>query len=128
MYKNYFKLFAVVVLVTLFSAVNAQQRKGHSAREDRKGEMLEMMQKQLDLTNDQVAKIKKVDEKYAAEEKALQEQQKALREKQRALMDKKKAEVEKVLTPEQKQKLDEFKAKRQDMRKDRRENRQDFDN
>lgn len=86
------------------SIVNAQEKHDH------KNHSLEKFKKELNLSDDQVAKIQKINASYKDEKDAL-------RSKMDEIRNKEKAEIEKILNPEQLKKLQELKEKRKEDKK-----------
>lgn len=83
----------------------------------KKEKMIERLTENLDLSNDQVEAIKKIDQSFEAEEKQIEDQIKALRDQKKEIMKAKKAEIDKVLTDDQKAKLNEMKKERRAKRR-----------
>jgi len=112
----------VLVLVSVFVInVSAQNpnRNSRMTAEERAAKRTEMMTKQLDLTEDQQAKIKEINLKHFQErpnhQRQVREERRQNRENMRSQMTARDAELKEVLTPEQYEKWQE---KKQETRKD----------
>ncbi|MDR0230746.1 MAG: DUF4890 domain-containing protein [Dysgonamonadaceae bacterium] len=112
----------VLVLVFVFVInVSAQNpnRKSRMTAEERAAKRTEMMTKQLDLTEDQQAKIKEINLKHFQErpnhQRQVREERRQNRENMRSQMTARDAELKEVLTPEQYEKWQE---KKQETRED----------
>ncbi len=117
------RLAAVAVLLTFGLALMAQSEQAPGPPQGRRGQMmqtpeerLDRLSKDLNLTDDQKAKIKPILEKEADQRKALMEDQSTSREDRRAkfmeLQQKTHEDIKAVLTPDQQKKLDEMRPRR----------------
>lgn len=79
--------------------------------EKRAGKLTERMTDNLNLSPEQTAKVKAINERYAEKEKALHESAQKQRDERKALFDAKQKEIDQVLNPEQLKKRDEQKQK-----------------
>lgn len=112
--------------VALFATVSIGLAQDTSAKnEDRphrwqhkRGDRLERLTKALDLTPDQVAKIKPIFEQARPQMKAARQESK---QKMEAIRENTMAQIRPILTPAQQQKFDAIKKAREDMRKARQE-------
>lgn len=104
--KNLKMMLAATLIVTGATMVNAQDakkkdcdhdHKAHSSHYE-KGEHVEKMKAELELTDEQVAKIKEIHAKRA-------EEKKALKDKMHELHKAEKEEIKEVLTEEQREKM-----------------------
>lgn len=77
-----------------------------------KKKMLERLTETLNLTAEQVQKIKEIDQSFEPQEKPIDDQIKALMEQKREIMKAKKAQIGAILTQEQKDKLKELRQQK----------------
>lgn len=121
--KNLKMILAATLIVAGATMVNAQDAKNkncdhaHKAHAGhyKKGDHLEKMKAELELTDEQVVKIKEIHAKRAEEKKALKEKMKTLSKAERE-------EIKAVLTEEQREKMKEIKEKRQEKFKEHKAN------
>ena len=110
----------VLVLVSLFTLTVSAQRPDKKSRmtaEERASKRTEMMTKQLNLTEEQQAKIGEINLKHsqqtAGNQKQARERMRQNRENRNARMEARDAELKEVLTPEQ---FEKWQAQRSEMR------------
>jgi periplasmic protein CpxP/Spy len=115
-------LFSAMLAASTLLAVQARAEDGaggpppagEKQKGPRPGERLKQMAEKLDLSDEQVAKIKAIFEAEAQEIKALRkdgEPTPEKREQMKAIREKIKAEIDAVLTPEQREKAEAMRAK-----------------
>ena len=92
--------------------------------EKRAEKATERMTQDLQLSPEQAAKVKAINEQYAQKEKALYDNAQKQREEKKALFDAKQKEIEQVLTPQQRQKQQaqrqQLQGRRDEMKNERR--------
>ena len=121
--KNLKMILAATLIVAGATMLNAQDAKKKDCNHDHKahavhyekGDHLEKMKAELELTDEQVVKIKEIHAKRAEEKKALKEKMKTLSKAERE-------EIKAVLTEEQREKMKEIKEKRQEKFKEHKAN------
>lgn len=119
------KITLIVSMLVLISMVSAQEPQGQKRgpKGDRAEMKIEKLQEHLELTDDQVADLKKLSEDMKPEFEEIRNDESLERpDKMRAhadLIEKRDAEVAKILTEEQLTKLEELKEKRKAKRKER---------
>lgn len=121
--KNLKMILAATLIVAGATMLNAQDAKKKDCNHDhkahaghyKKGDHLEKMKAELELTDEQVVKIKEIHAKRAEEKKALKEKMKTLSKAERE-------EIKAVLTEEQREKMKEIKEKRQEKFKEHKAN------
>jgi len=102
--KRLLLLGLILTSTVAFSQVKDQQKPTKEEIEKKKQDFQDKMNKELNLTPEQIQQINAIDQKYKGQEDALKDQLKTLKEN-------KKAEIDKVLTDEQKLKLKDMKQK-----------------
>lgn len=92
--------------------------------EKRAEKATERMTQNLQLSPEQTAKVKAINEQYAQKEKALHDNAQKQRDEKKALFDAKQKEIDQVLTPEQRQKQQaqrqQLQGRRDEMKNERR--------
>ncbi len=91
-----------------------------SIHEERKRKMFDRLTERLDLTNDQMNKIKKLETDYYPQLKKLRKEMSEVREKHHQLLEEKREKMKEILTTEQVKKLE---AIRKESRKKHRKKR-----
>ncbi|APD05680.1 hypothetical protein UJ101_00127 [Flavobacteriaceae bacterium UJ101] len=104
--------------------ISVQER--DSIHEERKKRMMDRLTEKLDLTEDQIRKIKELDASYSPQLKVLRTEMFESRKKHHQLMEEKKIKMKEILTPEQVQKLESMR-KRRDHRKEDRDHKEKHD-
>jgi Spy/CpxP family protein refolding chaperone len=111
-------------MLATISLANAQDAKGQdeqNRRHHRRGNPMEHMTRNLDLTPDQQAKIQPILDQAKPQ---LIAARKESMEKVKAIRDNTRSQIRPLLTPEQQQKFDALQKAREDMRKARQEMRE----
>lgn len=98
-----YKLLLVLMFSGFAMNVSAQTK-------EKKESSLELMKKELNLSDEQVVSIQKIHESYANDKKAL-------RAKMNEIRSKEKAEIEKILSPDQLKKLEALKEQKKSSKK-----------
>lgn len=106
------KSFLYVLLLVFSFGTSLMAQEYHHGHKKDKGEMIEMMKKKLDLTDQQVNEIKAIAAKYKDQEEALKSKMKSLHGEFKKLREQKKSEIDKVFNAEQKAKIQKMKAER----------------
>lgn len=83
---------------------------GHGKHD--KGQMVEQLKADLDLSDEQVEKLKVLHEKHMTERQEFKEESQGYKEKRKAMQEKHLAEMKEILTEEQYNKFLELKAER----------------
>lgn len=99
----------VLVMTVSFAVAQAPAKDGDGPRKHDKGQMVEKMKTDLDLTDDQVKKLEALEAKSKAERDEMNKENK---EERQALQEKHKAEMKEILTKDQYIKLLELQNKR----------------
>ena len=98
-----YKLLLVLMFSGFAMNVSAQTK-------EKKESSLELMKKELNLSDEQVGRIQQIHESYANDKKAL-------RAKMNEIRSKEKAEIEKILSPDQLKKLEALKEQKKSSKK-----------
>ncbi len=111
--KNLIVLVAMVMTIgVLFAQPPKGQGQGQKGERMHEPPSVEQMQKDLDLTDEQVVQLQQLRMKGEKERAAMQKQKEANREKMKEAHESRKAAFEAILTPEQLEKLKTIRAER----------------
>lgn len=105
-------LFVAALLLGTVAMAQEGKERAKLTPEERCEKKMEKMDEQLDLSDDQVAKIKAIHMANSDKMEAKRAEMKKLKDEMKVMRDASKAEIEKVLTDDQKEKLKEIEAKR----------------
>lgn len=105
----------MMTLSIAFAQAPAEDGHGHGKHD--KGQMIEKLKADLNLSDEQVEQLTALHEKHKAERQEFKEENQEYKEKRKALQDKHMAEMKEILTEEQYNKLLELKAEHRKNRK-----------
>ncbi len=137
------KYLAVILGIVFLTSCGGERNKGHhhpdpkmcenetgmtiqerdSIHEERKRKRFDRLTEKLDLTDDQMNKIKQLEADYYPQLKELRKEMSEVREKHHQLLEEKRGKMKEILTPEQVEKLETMrKESRKKHRKSKKKN------